>query len=70
MIRANPDFPHIFRWLAAALGQLGRSADAGQALERLIATAPASLDVFVRRRFPAHRPKGYAHMLEGLRKAG
>jgi len=34
------------------------------------AIAPASLDVFVRHRFPAHRPEDDAHMLEGLRKAG
>ena len=27
-VRANPDFPLAYRWLAAALGQLGRTAEA------------------------------------------
>jgi adenylate cyclase len=27
-VRANPDFPLAYRWLAAALGQLGRAAEA------------------------------------------
>jgi adenylate cyclase len=70
VIRSNPDFPHIYRWLAAALAQLGHAEEARQALQHLVAIAPASLDVFVRHRFPAHRPEDYVHMLEGLRKAG
>jgi adenylate cyclase len=70
VIRSNPDFPHIYRWLAAALAQLGHAEEARQALEHLVAIAPASLDVFVRHRFPAHRPEDYGHMLEGLWKAG
>ena len=36
----------------------------------VVAIAPASFDGFVRRRVPWHRPEDYAHMLEGLRKAG
>ena len=70
VIRARPDFPHVYRWLAAALGQLGRATEAEQALERLRAIAPASLDLVVRNRAPYHRPEDYEHMLEGLRKAG
>jgi adenylate cyclase len=70
VIRTNPDFPHIYRWLAAALGQLGRTEEARKAFEHLNAIAPASLDVYVRHKFPAHRPEDYAHMMEGLRKAG
>jgi adenylate cyclase len=69
-IRSNPDFPSTYRWLAAALGQLGRLEAARAALERAIAVAPASFDAFVRRRLPWHQPEDYAHMLEGLRKAG
>ena len=69
-IRANPDFPLAYRWLAAALGQLGRLEEAEAALEKAIAVAPISFDAFVRRRVPWHRPDDYAHMLEGLRKAG
>lgn len=70
VIRACPGFPHIYRWLAAALGQLGRAREAAQALDHLHAIAPASLDMYVRNRVPYHRPEDYAHMLEGLRKAG
>jgi adenylate cyclase len=69
-VRTNPDFPLAYRWLAAALGQLGRSAEAKEALERAIAIAPATFDMYVRQRVPWHRSKDYAHMLEGLRKAG
>ena len=69
-IRANPDFPLAYRLLAAALGQLGRTAGAKEALEKAVAIAPATFDLYVRRRVPWHRPEDYAHMLEGLRKAG
>jgi adenylate cyclase len=69
-IRSNPDFPSTYRWLAAALGQLGRLEAAKAALEKAIAVAPASFDAFVRRCVPWHRPDDHAHMLEGLRKAG
>jgi adenylate cyclase len=69
-IRSNPDFPSTYRWVAAALGQLGRLEAAEAALEKAIVVAPASFDAFVRRRVPWHRPDDYAHMLEGLRKAG
>jgi adenylate cyclase len=53
-----------------ALGQLGRTAEAKEALERVIEIGPASFDQYVRQRMPWHRPEDYAHMLEGLRKAG
>jgi adenylate cyclase len=69
-IRSNPDFPSTYRWLAASLGQLGRLETAKAALEKAIAVAPTSFEAFVRRRVPWHRPEDYAHMLEGLRKAG
>jgi adenylate cyclase len=69
-VRTNPDFPLAYRWLAAALGQLGRIAEAKEALEKAIAIAPATFDMYVRRRVPWHRSEDYAHMLGGLRKAG
>jgi adenylate cyclase len=69
-IRLNPDFPLAYRWLAAALGQLGRTVEAQEALQKAIAIAPASFDMYVRRRVPWHRPQDHAHMLAGLRKAG
>jgi adenylate cyclase len=71
--RANrefPGFPLPYRWLAAALGQLGLVDDAKIALAKAIAVVPGSFDRWVRHRVPWHRPEDYAHMLEGLRKAG
>ena len=65
-----PDYPNIYRWLAAALGQLGRTDEARGALEKAIAILPASFDMYVRKHVPWHRPEDHAHMLEGLRKAG
>ena len=69
-IRSFPDHSNQYRWLAAALGQIGRIEEAKEALAKAIAMAPAAFDMFVRRRVPWHRPEDYAHMLEGLRKAG
>jgi adenylate cyclase len=69
VVRLNPDYPLAYRWLAAALGQLGRTAEAKEALEKAIAIRPATFDFYVRR-VPWHRPEDHAHMLEGLRKAG
>jgi adenylate cyclase len=69
-IRSHPDFPNSYRWLAAALGQLGRIEAARVALEKAITVAPAAFDMYVRNRVPWMRPEDYAHMLEGLRKAG
>jgi adenylate cyclase len=69
-IRSYPDYPTPFRWLAAALGQLGRAEQAKEALEKAIAVAPASFDMYVRNRVPWMRPEDHAHMVEGLRKAG
>jgi adenylate cyclase len=69
-IRSSPSYPNPYRWLAAALGQLGRIEEAKQALEKAIAIAPASFRMYVRERAPWRRPEDHAHMLEGLRKAG
>jgi adenylate cyclase len=70
VIRMYPEHPLTYRWLAAALGQLGRIAEAKDALQMAIAVAPGSLDMYVRNRVPWMRPEDYAHMLDGLRKAG
>jgi adenylate cyclase len=69
-IRAYPEWPNPYRWLAAALGQVGWIEEAKEALEKAIAVAPAGFAMYVRQRVPWHRPEDYAHMLEGLRKAG
>jgi adenylate cyclase len=69
-IRSHPNFSLPYRWFTAALGQLGRTAEAKEALKKAIAIAPASFDMYVRQRVPWVRPEDHAHMLEGLRKAG
>jgi adenylate cyclase len=69
-IRSYPDYPNFYRWLAAALGQLGRIEEAKVALEKAIAVAPGAFNMYVHGRPPWIRPEDHAHMLEGLRKAG
>jgi adenylate cyclase len=69
-IRSFPDFASPYRWLAAALGELGRTAEAKEAFEKAIAVSPASFDFQVRERPLWFRPEDHAHMLAGLRKAG
>ena len=69
-IRSYPYRPGSYRVLAAALGQLGRTAEAKEALERAIAIAPEHVDADIRGRLPGVRPEDHAHILEGLRKAG
>jgi adenylate cyclase len=70
VIRARPDHPPTYRWVAAALGQLGRTAEARAALDKAIAMGPASFDMYVRNRAPWWSEKNYEHMLDRLRKAG
>jgi adenylate cyclase len=69
-IRSYPTFPNPYRWLAAALGQLGRVEEAKEALRQAIAVLPGAFERTVRGRVPWMRPEDHAHMLEGLRKAG
>ncbi len=70
VIREYPDYPHSYRWLAAALGQLGRIDEATKVLDQALAIAPAAFEMFVREGVPWIRPQDHAHMLEGLCKAG
>ena len=70
VLRAYPDHPLVYRWLAAALGQLGRIDEAREALQKAIVLSPASFDLYVRRRVPWHREDDHLHTLDGLRKAG
>ncbi|HKM72535.1 MAG TPA: adenylate/guanylate cyclase domain-containing protein, partial [Stellaceae bacterium] len=69
-IRSYPGFPNPYRWLAAALGQLGRIEEAKEALEQAIAIRPTAFERVVRGRLRWMRPEDHAHMVEGLRKAG
>ena len=70
LVTDRPDHPWPYRWLAAALGQLDRTAEACEVLDRAIAVAPDAFNFFVRQRVPWMRQVDYDHMLEGLRKAG
>jgi adenylate cyclase len=69
-IRAFPDFPSPHRWLAAALGQLGRTGEARRALAQATLISASEIDFQVRHRPPWFRMEDHAHMLEGLRQAG
>jgi adenylate cyclase len=69
VVRQYPRHPVAYRWLAAALGQLGRIAEAEEVLEHLRTTAPSSLDMYIRQR-PAYCSIEHAPLLAGLRKAG
>jgi adenylate cyclase len=69
-ISLDPEFSGPYRWLAAALGQLGRIDEAQDALDRAIGTSHQSFALYVRSRPPWFRPEHHEHMLDGLRKAG
>ena len=62
LIRSYPDFPMIYRWPAAALGQLGRAAEAKEWLDKAIAHAPA-FSMYVHNRVPWFRSEDHAHLL-------
>jgi len=66
-IRFCPDYPFTYRWLVAALGQVGRTAEAKRAMMQATAVAPTSFEIA---RPPWMAADDYAHMLAGLRKAG
>lgn len=68
--RFYSDFPLTYRCLAAALGELGRVAEAKEALTKAIAIAPTSFNMHARNRVPWMPPHQHAHMLERLGKAG
>jgi adenylate cyclase len=66
----HPEASSTYRWLAAALGQLGRTEEARAALHKAIELSPQAFELYTRRRPPWHRPEDHEHMLNGLRKAG
>ena len=65
-----PDAPIAHRYVAASLGQLGRTDDAREALRRAMVVSDEGFDFYVRSRPPWFRPEDHQHMLDGLRKAG
>ncbi|HEY4172264.1 MAG TPA: helix-turn-helix domain-containing protein [Rhodopila sp.] len=70
LLSADPDLPLNYRWMAAALGQLGRTEEARAALDKSMTVLPREYDVYVRTRISWMRPEDYNHMLDGMRKAG
>ena len=64
-IRISPSYSGCYRWLAAALGQLGRIDEASEVL-----ADAAAFGSHVHQRPPWLRPEDYEHWLDGLRKAG
>ena len=70
VVRQYPEIPIAYRWLAASLGQLGRVAQAQEALQTLLEKSPSSSEMYLRQRPPQYSGSEYKHMLKGLRKAG
>jgi adenylate cyclase len=70
-LQENPNQRLSFRWLVAALGQLGRTTEAQRIMDRLSATIPpASIQEYWSYRWPWMREEDIANLLDGLRKAG
>jgi adenylate cyclase len=63
-------YPQPYRWLAASLGQLGRSSEAHAALQQAREVSPASFEIYVDRRPAWFRADQHEHLLDGLRRAG
>jgi adenylate cyclase len=59
-----------YRWLAAALGQLGHTEKARVALLKAFDPTSPEPAVYGRNRVPWMRPEDHEHLLQGLRKAG
>ena len=69
MVSHYTELPQPYRYLAASLGQLGRSGEAREALDKAMAS-PEAFQGYVCNRPLWYRSKDYEHMLDGLRKAG
>jgi adenylate cyclase len=69
-VREFPTVPIAYRWLAAALGQLGRAAEGQEVMQGLRRTSPSSIDMYVKQLPPQYRRVDYNHMMAGLLKAG
>ena len=69
-IALHHGYPQPHRWLAAALGQLGESTEAREALDRAKRASHAGFELYVVERPAWFRPEQHEHLLDGLRKAG
>jgi adenylate cyclase len=70
VVERYPNDPRAYRWLAAALGQLGRADEARDALNKAIQVSPDAFTRYVLNRPPHYLPQNHDHLLEGLRMAG
>jgi adenylate cyclase len=70
VIERYPRYPLVYRWLAAALGQLGHTEEARRALHTAMRVSPEAFMRYVRSRPTWFLPSNHEHMLDGLRKAG
>ena len=69
-LSVRPDVSVTYRWLAAALAQLGRIEEARAVLARSSALSTQEAVVYGRTRVPWMRAEDHEHLLDGLRKAG
>lgn len=65
-----PNYSHANRWMAMALGQLGKREEARDVLALLNRVAPNHLQALIESRPVWCRPDDFAWMLDGLRRAG
>jgi tetratricopeptide (TPR) repeat protein len=71
VLDAKPTYVLPHRWLAAALGQLDRQAEAASVMRRAAElVAPLSFDEYARQRGPWLPREQLDHLHEGLRRAG
>ena len=69
-IAAHPSHPLAYRWLAAALGKLGRRHEATVALREAMQISPTSFRLHTDQRPAWMREEDHADMVDGLLKAG
>jgi hypothetical protein len=67
----NPNQTLSYRWLVAALAQLGRIAEVQNVMHNVTSKfSPEWFDLYWGRRWPWMREEDHARLLDGLRKAG
>jgi adenylate cyclase len=69
-VQRGPHYPLGWRGLASALGQLGRSDEAREALGQFLALMPGFTEQAARSFITFRDDAVFQHLLEGLRKAG
>ena len=69
--RAGPGEPAVYRWLVAALGQLGNIEEAAAVIQEVTSLlAPVPFDSYAVAQGPWLRHPDLAALLDGLHKAG